>query len=201
MIITDINFLKKTCEKVSIDEGEKIAVKLFDELVKSKIGVGLAANQIGINKRVCIVNVKTSEKYDPIYLINPKIIEKSNEKISYVETCLSFPKQKVRTERHIQVLVKADNLKGKLQFGPEPDEINDLDLLESIVVQHEIDHLNGLTMFDRKFIIKQIINKVKYGRNEKVNIKNIKTDEIIENVKYKKIEDLLNENWEIINSN
>ena len=71
MIINDINKLKEKCVRVSIEEGEEIGIKLLHELRNSKNGVGLAANQIGINKRVCVVNVK-----EPIVLINPKIVEK-----------------------------------------------------------------------------------------------------------------------------
>ena len=70
MIIKDKSKLKTKCKPVKdIIEGEEIASKLFNELVNSKIGgIGLAANQIGINKRVCIINVK-----EPIAFINPKI--------------------------------------------------------------------------------------------------------------------------------
>ena len=70
MIIEDIEELKKPCEVVSIKEGEEIAVKLLHELRNSEIpGIGLAANQIGIQKRVCVINVK-----EPLVLINPKIV-------------------------------------------------------------------------------------------------------------------------------
>ena len=58
MIIKDKNKLKQKCLSVSIKEGEEIAVRLLQELRESKNGIGLAANQIGINKRVCVVNVQ-----------------------------------------------------------------------------------------------------------------------------------------------
>ena len=67
MIITDKTKLQTKCSPVTIQEGEEIGVKLLHELRESKTpGVGLAANQIGIQKRVCVVNVK-----DPFVLINP----------------------------------------------------------------------------------------------------------------------------------
>ena len=78
MIIKDINKLKEVCEPCkSVEEGEEIASKLLKELTKSKNGIGLAANQIGINKRVCVVNVK-----EPLYFINPKIITLEGEIIT-----------------------------------------------------------------------------------------------------------------------
>ena len=82
MIIKDKNKLKTKCEPVKdIFEGEEIASKLFNELINSKIGgIGLAANQIGINKRVCVVNVK-----EPIALVNPVITEHSDIKFKFAE--------------------------------------------------------------------------------------------------------------------
>ena len=86
MIITtdlskvNITKLKEKCEPVStIEEGEEIAAKLLKELTNSKeSGIGLAANQIGINKRVCVINVK-----EPLVLINPKIVKKSKEQFVF----------------------------------------------------------------------------------------------------------------------
>ena len=74
MIVTDKEQLKQVCEPVeSIEEGEQIALKLLEELKTSGGGIGIAANQIGINKRVCVLNIK-----EPVVLINPKIIEIKN---------------------------------------------------------------------------------------------------------------------------
>ena len=107
MIVTDKTKITKKCVACkTIKEGEKIAVKLIDELKESKSGIGLAANQIGINKRVCVVNVKK-----PLLLINPEIIEHSTDAFAFVEGCLSFPKKAVRTLRFKTIKVKSDNLK------------------------------------------------------------------------------------------
>ena len=93
MIITDKNKITKECEPCkSVEEGEEIGIKLLKELTKSNGGIGLAANQIGINKRVCVVNVK-----EPIVLINPEIIEKSEEMFGFMEGCLSFPNETIKT--------------------------------------------------------------------------------------------------------
>ena len=72
MIVTDKSKIQEKCLPTTIEEGEEIGIKLLDELRKSNSGIGLAANQIGINKRVCVINVK-----EPVVLINPKIVEKS----------------------------------------------------------------------------------------------------------------------------
>ena len=69
MIVTDKIKLQTKCLSTSIEEGEKIGAQLLHELRQSENGIGLAANQIGINKRVCVVNVK-----NPLVLINPKIV-------------------------------------------------------------------------------------------------------------------------------
>ena len=73
MIVTDKNKLTTPCEVVSLKEGEDIAANLLQELRQTN-GIGIAANQIGINKRVCIVNVPTANNTEPIILINPRII-------------------------------------------------------------------------------------------------------------------------------
>ena len=77
MIVTEIKQLQTMCEIASIKDGEEIGIKLLHELRNSENGIGLAANQIGINKRVCVINVKE----EPLVLINPKIIEKSKKKL------------------------------------------------------------------------------------------------------------------------
>jgi peptide deformylase len=120
MIITDKSKLETPCKVVSIKEGEEIGVRLLHELRESKTpGVGLAANQIGIQKRVCVVNVK-----EPLVLINPKIVEKSEEKFVFPEGCLSFPKKYVRTERHVSITIKADNHEGKLSFSADSKDMD-----------------------------------------------------------------------------
>ena len=136
-IITDVSYLKKKCEPVaSYEEAESIANLLFDVLKKSTDGVGLAANQIGINKRVCVINVTR-----PIWLMNPTFINASPETINFNEACLSFPNQVVITKRYKEILVNAENIEENMIFGPK-------NMLECVCVQHEICHLNGETMFD-----------------------------------------------------
>ena len=189
MIIKDKLKLQKKCSPVSIKEGEEIGVRLLHELREAKNGIGLAANQIGINKRVCVVNVK-----EPLVLINPKIVEKSKEQFIFPEGCLSFPDDKIRTMRHVSIVVEADNHDGKLSFSANSKDINDA--FECVCVQHEIDHLDGITMFDREFRQEPLVRGVnapkKIGRNEKVTITKGTESKVL---KYKKAEPMLGDGW------
>ena len=174
--------LKTKCEEVNtLQEGEDLAVKLFEELGDK--GIGLAANQIGINKRVCVINVK-----EPIAFINPEII-KIEGKIEFPESCLSFPKKVITTTRGRWVTIKSAN-HGEVVLGSDED---DESLLESVCAQHEIDHLDGITMFDRKVVkapIKRILKKM--GRNEKVTIEKDGNTKIL---KWKKTEPYFSDGW------
>jgi len=189
MIIKDKTKLEVKCSPVSIKEGEEIGVRLLHELRESNNGIGLAANQIGINKRVCVVNVK-----EPLVLINPKIVEKSKEQFVFPEGCLSFPDSKIKTQRHESIVVEADNHEGQLSFSANSKDINDA--FECVCIQHEIDHLDGITMFDREFRQEPIIRGVnapkKIGRNEKVTITKGTESKVL---KYKKAEPMLGDGW------
>ena len=189
MIIKDKNKLQEKCSPVSIIEGEEIGVRLLHELRESENGIGLAANQIGINKRVCVVNVK-----EPLVLINPKIVEKSIEQFIFAEGCLSFPNDKVKTIRYQDIVVEADNHQGKLSFSANSKDINDA--FECVCVQHEIDHLDGFTMFDREFKNEPLVRgknaPQKIGRNEKVTITKGSESKVL---KYKKAQPMLEDGW------
>ena len=133
--------INKKLKKVTVEEGNKIATELFKILAKRKDGIGLAANQVGIDAAVAVVNVK-----EPIVLINPEVVSTSVE-VPYYEGCLSFPDDFVRTQRHKWVKVKADNHESELMFsvwdvGPGDegyDKHKYLDYAYEVAcVQHEI---------------------------------------------------------------
>jgi len=189
MIITEIKQLQLMCEEVkTIKEGEKIGAQLLKELTESENGIGLAANQIGINKRVCVVNVK-----EPIVLVNPRIVEKSEDQFVFAEGCLSFPGKHVKTGRYTSVTVEADNYDGKLFFTAESEDVNDA--FECACVQHEIDHLDGITMFERSVTPQPVRVPEKIGRNEKVMITDGKETK---ELKWKKAEPLVESgDWEM----
>ena len=149
--------IQKKLRSVTVEEGYDIARKLFQILNKRGDGIGLAANQVGIDASVAVVNVK-----EPIVLINPEIIKKEGE-TRYYEGCLSFPKKGCHTKRYKIVEVKVDNMESNMTFGAGDTE---LDLLESVCVQHEIDHLNGMRILDRAMELTIRREKPKIGRNE-----------------------------------
>jgi len=189
VIIKDKKELEIKCTPVSIKEGEEIGARLLHELRQAKNGIGLAANQIGIQKRVCVVNVK-----EPLVLINPKIVEKSKEQFVFAEGCLSFPDSKIKTKRHQDIVVEADNHKGQLSFSANSKDINDA--FECVCVQHEIDHLDGITMFDREFKNEPLVRgknaPQKIGRNQKVTITKGSESKVL---KYKKAQGMLEDGW------
>jgi len=189
MIITEESKIKTLCEEVkTIEEGEKIGAQLLKELTESESGIGLAANQIGINKRVCVINVK-----EPLVLINPKIVETSEETFVFPEGCLSFPNKHIRTTRFVEVTVEADNHEDNLSFSAKSEDINDA--FETACVQHEIDHLDGVTMFDREWKQEPIKAEKKIGRNDKVLIACGDESKVM---KYKKAEPLLEDGWTLV---
>ena len=169
----DNTLIQKKLREVSVEEGMAIATELFQILNKRKDGIGLAANQVGIDAQVAVVNVR-----EPVVLINPKIIDKSDE-ISYYEGCLSFPKHGIRTKRYKNIIVKsadvdcqyyfsgaesAKNAKGTWETAKKHD--TEQRLLEAICVQHEIDHLNGITIHDREKKLEPTVSQKTLGRND-----------------------------------
>jgi len=189
MIITEVSKLQTLCEEVSsVEEGEEIGAQLLKELTETKSGIGLAANQVGINKRVCVINVK-----EPLILINPKIVETSEETFVFPEGCLSFPNKHIRTNRFVSVVVEADNHEGQLSFSADSSEVDDA--FECACVQHEIDHLDGVTMFDREWKQEPIKVEKKIGRNDKVLIASGTESKTM---KYKKALPLLEDGWTLV---
>ena len=139
-IVTDRTALRVPCEAVdSIEEGLQIADALIQKLEEQTNAIGIAANQVGIYKQVCIVRVDRT-----IVLINPRIVRQMGE-VLYREGCLSFPREEVETKRFFSISVKADNYEEIQDFVPHDAR----SLLECICIQHEIDHLRGITMPDR----------------------------------------------------
>lgn len=189
--------------ELSTKEIDDISTILKAEL-KRHNGFGLSANQIGINTRACIIKVK--EDTEPLVLINPRIIDTSKEIVIYQEQCLSIDKsmkKPIKTVRNKTVTVNCDNL-GTIEFSPDEetwpeasDYWGDRGLLECVCVQHEIDHLNGISITDKlRRYSETKISARKYGRNERVMVK--LPDGKTEFMKYKKAIPLLNVGCEIL---
>jgi len=166
--------IQKRLREVSVEEGMAIATELFQILNKRGDGIGLAANQVGIDAQVAVVNVR-----EPLVLINPKIISKEVE-IPYYEGCLSYPGKGVNTKRYRDVVISTEqseadwyfsgaeeNSEGKSVWDKGQMKQNaEMRTLESVCVQHEIDHLNGIRCLDRGLDLTFKREKPKIGRNE-----------------------------------
>ncbi len=153
MIITDKKLLSQPCKETSLFEAREIIEKLEFELNSSKVkGIGLSANQIGIDSRVCIIRLK-----EAINLVNPVIIQKYDLSIFEQEGCLSFPGASLITQRHAEIVVR-DLLHpaGIVAVG-----------LEAVCMAHEIDHINGITMFDRAIEIPKVNDRCFCGSGKK----------------------------------
>ena len=194
--------INKKLREVSVEEGLSIATELFQILNQRGDGIGLAANQVGIDAQVAVVNVR-----EPLVLINPKIISKENE-IPFYEGCLSYPGKGVHTKRYRDIVISTAQSDsgwyfsgaespsdGKGSWEKEQGKKQDAELrtLESVCVQHEIDHLNGVVCMDRKVNTTVQVEK-KIGRNQLVTIKK---DDAVKVLKYKKAQTLLNQGWVI----
>ena len=197
----DNPLIQKRLKEVSVEEGLTIATKLFEILNKRKDGIGLAANQVGIDARVAVLNVR-----EPLILINPEIISKEVE-IPYYEGCLSFPKKGCHTKRYETIEVKTAQEEGSWIFSgvdkgdagmgswerDKKTQGKELRTLEAVCVQHEIDHLNGMRILDR-MVDTTIRNERRIGRN---NLVTIKRGDAVKVLKYKKAQKFLSEGWEI----
>ena len=137
--------LRKKAAKVS-EVDDKIVGIIADmfETMRNASGIGLAANQIGLNKQIFVVDispVEDYEKYKPLAMINPKIISKSDETISIEEGCLSIPELRAEVIRPKSIFVSFLDVNLK-EHTIEADE------LFARVIQHEYDHLQGVLFID-----------------------------------------------------
>jgi len=201
MISSDFTkYLKHPVPKSELNQLEVDILRdtLFAAL-KGMGGVGLSANQIGVNKRACVIKFNDVE----LFLLNPVITERSNEGFIFYEGCLSMPdtiKKPVRTLRSTYVVVQTDNL-GELRFEITPEEDRKLEgqvsegTMKTVVVQHEIDHLDGITIKDRVYST-TITKKQSYGRNDKIVMKAPNGDFV--EVKYKKANNYFLKGYEVV---
>ena len=154
---TDDNpLIRQSQRKVSVEEGLQIADRLIEELKVTPHGAGLAANQIGIDAAVAVVNV-----IKPRILINPVIKDRFGEFLMEGEGCLSYPDQYKKTQRYKNIVIHTEQEESDWYFYGENGGKN---LLEAVCVQHEIDHLNGKIFLDRA--LTPIVKEIEIGRND-----------------------------------
>jgi peptide deformylase len=160
--------LKKKSKQVLATEIKSLQSFMDDmlETMYASKGLGLAAVQVGVLKRIIAMDIAQGSvrydgthnpdaKPDPLFLINPEIIEKSEKFFNFEEGCLSFPAQFAEVKRPEKIKVKFLDYHAK-------EKVMEFEKLASICVQHEIDHLNGIVFVDyiskikRDLIIKRM---------------------------------------------
>lgn len=143
--------LRQVCEPVEIGDKsmKRLSKQMLKEMYKSN-GVGLAAPQVGELKRMVVIDTQYTEedengnpmKKKPLVMINPEIVEHSEETVTEPEGCLSVPGITCEIERWARVKVKC--------FDEDYNEVvHEGEGLFGRCMQHELDHLDGITLFER----------------------------------------------------
>jgi peptide deformylase len=185
--------------EITAKEADELEQLLKDGLEQYP-GLGISATQLGIKKRACYIKFGDEENGRELFLLNPVITYRSNEGFIFYEGCLSIPKtveNPLRTIRACKVVVQTDNL-GELTFEINREEDKDrvsVETMMTVIVQHEIDHLDGITIKDRVYSTTRKV-KATPGRNSIVVMKS-PNGELVE-VKYKKANDYYLQGYEIV---
>ena len=154
-------FLRQVSQEVEKVDDE--IRKLMDDMLETMYaapGIGLAAIQVGIPKRVIVIDLSKEDKKKPLYFVNPKIIVKSKNNSTYEEGCLSVPGQFAEVDRPEQCHVRY------LDYNGQKKELKAEGLLATCI-QHEIDHLEGILFIDylsklkQNFIVKKLSKQKK----------------------------------------
>ena len=154
-------FLRQISQDVEkVDDDTR---KLMDDMLETMYdapGIGLAAIQIGIPKKVIVIDFSKEEKKKPLYFINPKIIIKSKNNSTYEEGCLSVPGQFAEVDRPNECHI------SYLDYNGHKKELKAEGLLATCI-QHEMDHLEGVLFIDylsklkKTFIVKKLSKQKK----------------------------------------
>ena len=153
--------ISKTVEKVG-DEERKLMDDMLDTMYDAP-GIGLAAIQIGVPKRIIVMDIsRDKNKKEPMYFVNPVIKNRNEEKAKYEEGCLSVPDQFAEIERPNTCEVEYLDYNGKKQILKATG-------LLATCIQHEMDHLEGILFIDylsklKKSMIIKKLSKIKTNR-------------------------------------
>lgn len=161
--------LRQKCTKVATVD-DKLRQFLDDmlETMYADKGCGLAAPQVGVTKRIIVLDPNPSDEdlsaRQPLHLVNPEIIWHSEETVMFNEGCLSLPEQRAEVERFERVKVRYVGYDGKTR------ELEADDLL-AIILQHEIDHLDGILYIDHLSRLKRsrLLTKLEKYRENKAH--------------------------------
>jgi peptide deformylase len=136
---------------------------LMDDMLETMYaapGIGLAAIQIGVPKRVIVIDLSKDEEKTPLYIVNPKVIVKSKNKSTYEEGCLSVPGQFAEVDRPNECHL------SYLDYNGQKKELRAEGLLATCI-QHEMDHLEGILFIDylsklkKNYIVKKLSKQKK----------------------------------------
>ena len=165
-ILTEPNkLLRQVSEPVeSVGDSEK---QLMDDMLDTMYaanGIGLAAIQIGVPKRIIVMDIsKEDKKKEPRYFVNPVIIKKDSLEATYEEGCLSVPNQFAEINRPSKCEVEYLNYNGE-------KKILNAEGILATCIQHEMDHLEGILFIDYLSKLKKsmIIKKLSKGKSERI---------------------------------
>ena len=173
-ILTEPN--KTLREKsLKVENVDQDIQRLMDDMLETLYaapGIGLAAIQVGIAKRVIVMDTSRDKdkdkepKKNPMYFVNPEITWKSEDKFTYEEGCLSVPNQFAEIDRPKQCHVK------HLDYNGNPQELKTEGLLATCI-QHEIDHLEGILFIDYLSKLKKEMIIKKLSKQSKESVERI----------------------------
>jgi peptide deformylase len=144
-----------------VDDEVRALVKDMFETMYAAPGIGLAAIQVGVPRRILVIDLQEPEEEggepvrDPRVFINPEIVEHSDRDVPYTEGCLSVPDQYAEVDRPDRIRARWLDLDGKVRE-------EEIEGLLATCLQHEMDHLNGVLFIDhlsrlkREMILKKI---------------------------------------------
>ena len=162
-ILTEPNELLRT-KSLKVDKVDEDLQKLMDDMLDTMYaapGIGLAAIQVGVPKRVIVLDIAQKEgQKNPMFFVNPEIINKSENKSTYEEGCLSVPGQFAEIDRPEKCYVKY------LDYHGQPKEIKAEGMLATCI-QHEMDHLEGILFIDYLSKLKKTIIIKKLSKQRK----------------------------------
>lgn len=149
---------KKASDVTSFDKDLQTLIDNMIETMYAAPGVGLAAPQVGVSKRLAVIDISTKGFNFPLLVIVNPVISKKEGTVEFEEGCLSIPEYTASVKRSEKLVVSALDREGS------PIEIEGEGLL-SIALQHEIDHLNGILLIDRISQIKREFFKKRYKKS------------------------------------
>jgi peptide deformylase len=154
-------FLRKKSTKVeTVDNSTRILMDDMLETMYAAPGIGLAAIQVSVPKRIIVIDLSKDDKKNPLYFINPQIISNSNNDAIYEEGCLSVPGQFAEINRPDKCHLKY------LDYNGRPQELKAEGLLATCI-QHEIDHLEGILFIDNLSKLKKTMIIKKLSKQKK----------------------------------